>query len=530
MKLNQAFLKRISRILSCLLLFPLLAALPFTASAESPAPTAGWAAEDGVWTIGSVGDMLAFEEKLKAGYEFAGETVKLTADIDLSGIEWTGYANQSTFSGTLDGQGHTVSHLTIANPTGGNIGLVLWIGDCVIRNIAFTDASINASAGNTCGILAAQVKNGAAAVLQNVFVSGSVTAPEMNRNMLGTIGIARGSLTATGCVFDVDVTGQKAVGVVIGGQNNTGTASFTDCAVYGSITKKDNRYQAGGGIIGILSGNGSFTRCISAVSFNITEDNASAGLAASFFCLSRTNANFAATLAAAPTVTLTDCYTVNDISGRYAIGIYDTEKTSDTEFQVNIVYTAPESRKSYESAELKDRKSELKAGLTEMTAPSDEAFSLAAYAPLSSWLLMNGRLVPGVHAKALGQCPVADALYYRLATSENADGSINICLASVINDLNYSSIGFAITVSRDDGTAAGATASGTTVYTSVLALGETVSAESLGGKYIAALVLEGIDYADYGHTFTVSAFVTLMDGTTVLSTAAHSFELPKKSS
>ena len=527
MKRTLALKKSLSLTLAFLLVLSLLAVLPFTASAADPTPTDGWAAVDGVWTISNVNDMMAFQAKIKDYYTFENETVKLTTDIDLSGIEWTGYkanssSNNTTFNGTLDGQGHKISNLTIQNATTGNLGFVLFLGNCTIRNIAFVNGNVNASTGNTCGILAAQVMNGKAATLENVYVSGSVTAPDKNRNMIGgVVGIARGSFSATNCVFDVDVTGQKGVGAILGAQNNTGIATFIDCASYGSVSIDNSMYRASGGFIGILSGNASFTRCVSAATLSDPKRIADA-----FFCLDRTNCNFAATLATDPTVTLTDCYAVYDIADRYAIGAYNAEGESRTVFNVNISYTDPVSNVNYEGSTLVNHLTDLKTCLTSMVDPSNAAFRLEDYAPLASWAMIDGKIIPSAYAKAFGLCPVSETLGYQVAVEENADGTKDIRLVAEVGDLNYANIGFQLTIARDNGTSAQTTISGTKVYQSIQALGETVNATE--GKYIVALVLKNVDYATYAHTITVKGFVTLLDETTVLSTASHEFVLAKK--
>ena len=85
-----------------------------------------WADETAdVQTIGSADQLKAFRDSVNSGDPYSGKTVKLTADIDVSGTDWTpigagtrkssGAAAGSTpFSGTFDGAGHTVSGVAIS--------------------------------------------------------------------------------------------------------------------------------------------------------------------------------------------------------------------------------------------------------------------------------------------------------------------------------------------------------------------------------------------------------------------------------
>ena len=76
---------------------------------------------DGEWEIGSVGQLLYFAQSVNSGASFyEGETVVLTSDIDLKGINWAPIGSMTAdhgFMGNFDGQGHTIKNLTIVNPT-----------------------------------------------------------------------------------------------------------------------------------------------------------------------------------------------------------------------------------------------------------------------------------------------------------------------------------------------------------------------------------------------------------------------------
>ena len=97
--------------------------------------------------IGSVADLIAFHKAVNNGNNYSGKTVKLTADLDLQGENWTPIGSLLAnpvqgFKGTFDGQNHTISHLTISQS--GNVGLFYHLGG-TIKNLTLTDVNIKGS-------------------------------------------------------------------------------------------------------------------------------------------------------------------------------------------------------------------------------------------------------------------------------------------------------------------------------------------------------------------------------------------------
>jgi len=96
--------------------------------------------------ISTPAQLQALAAAVNAGSTFSGMTITLDADIDLKDINWTPIGNvNNNFWGTFDGQGYTISNLTIDNSdTGGNAatGLFGWISSATVKNINFTGANI----------------------------------------------------------------------------------------------------------------------------------------------------------------------------------------------------------------------------------------------------------------------------------------------------------------------------------------------------------------------------------------------------
>ena len=97
----------------------------------------GSGTEEDPYLINDIDDLIWFRDKVNTytsdgSNQFKGEYVKLTADIDLDGINWTPIGTNSVgdhmaFLGHFDGDGHTISNLYI-NADGGHLGFFARVG------------------------------------------------------------------------------------------------------------------------------------------------------------------------------------------------------------------------------------------------------------------------------------------------------------------------------------------------------------------------------------------------------------------
>ena len=88
--------------------------------------------ENGVWCIASPGGLAMLREQPEEKY-------RLTADIDLAGAQWSPAGDSSKpFTGTLDGDGHTVSNFTV--PDGEKTGF-FGVMNGTVRNLTLENAS-----------------------------------------------------------------------------------------------------------------------------------------------------------------------------------------------------------------------------------------------------------------------------------------------------------------------------------------------------------------------------------------------------
>lgn len=99
---------------TCDKLAALLTAVCLLFSLAQPAAAAG----TGEITITTVADLLELTRNCSLDTWSQGKTVRLAADLDLTGAAFTPIP---TFGGTFDGQGHTISGC-LSPPTGPNRG------------------------------------------------------------------------------------------------------------------------------------------------------------------------------------------------------------------------------------------------------------------------------------------------------------------------------------------------------------------------------------------------------------------------
>ena len=91
---------------------------------------------------------------------------RLMNDIDLSGEEWEPLPS---FTGTFDGNNHSINGMTINQPEAYNMGLFLELNGGVVKNLALTN--VNLTAYRNVGAITSSMTNGA--VVENCFTSGN---------------------------------------------------------------------------------------------------------------------------------------------------------------------------------------------------------------------------------------------------------------------------------------------------------------------------------------------------------------------
>jgi len=90
-------------------------------------------------------ELASFAAQVNSGNTFSAKTVKLAANIDLMGREWTPIGGATPLKCTFDGQNHTISNLSInANDSTKTqrLGLFGAANNAVIKNVNVENVSI----------------------------------------------------------------------------------------------------------------------------------------------------------------------------------------------------------------------------------------------------------------------------------------------------------------------------------------------------------------------------------------------------
>ena len=201
-----------------------------------------WAQGTEVVSISSAADWKTFCQRVNNnGEPFLN--AKLTQDVDLGGeIVMLGSVSYP-YSGTFDGQGHTLS--------------------------------FNWNAGEDNQIAPFYyVEN---ATIKNLRTQGKITSK--GNSLSGMVRAALGTTTLTGCISDVDITGgnggwndSKAAGMVQAVAYGA-SVHITDCLVKGSITDNaDESERAMAGFVFYNGGTYTLTRCLYVGKNNATSD------------------------------------------------------------------------------------------------------------------------------------------------------------------------------------------------------------------------------------------------------------------
>ena len=239
-------------------------------------------AQNGVYQIKNVGNLFWFAALVNGNTNQEGITqavptanAVLTADIDLGGREWAPIAPSTTFrsnatsvarttdksySGTFDGQGHTISNFEIrtnrAELTSGLFGAVTG----TIENLGIVNASFDNGGdydgrfGALCGLLAKDDDIETAATIQNCYVVDS--SIEATGKIAGAVCGANYGGTIKDCYeCGNTVTAHNRIGHLVGdNQNDYTSASWL--TLRGTVTNCYSDTKLAGTQGGTVNGGG----------------------------------------------------------------------------------------------------------------------------------------------------------------------------------------------------------------------------------------------------------------------------------
>ena len=177
------------------------------------------------YIISNTAEWNDFVSSVNSGNSYKGKFVKLTADISVStkcGIV-EGNVQKNAFSGTFDGDGHTIT-ATITDNSNQGAALFSYINGATIKNLKVA-GTINSSQRHAAAIVGFSKGTG------NSIVNCAATANVNGNEYIGGIlGHAIDSdISISGCTFSGLMTGgSKFQGAIIG-WGDSGTRKVTDC-------------------------------------------------------------------------------------------------------------------------------------------------------------------------------------------------------------------------------------------------------------------------------------------------------------
>lgn len=221
----------------------------------------GKGTEDEPYQIGTAQEMAWLAYAVNNQMESEGYCAVLTADIDLGYCQWPVIGvlssnGQRAYTGTFDGQGHTVSGLNITSLGGRQkLGLFGVAQDAVIENLT---------------------------VRGNIDLTGVRSYDTTTGYIIGgVLGSGEGGVTIRSCVSQVDISvsfvnDQKAqnsaVGGLVGRLSGSGSHEITNCRNEGRIYTafEPGAYYLGGsggnggqgGIVGFIGASAQLERCV----------------------------------------------------------------------------------------------------------------------------------------------------------------------------------------------------------------------------------------------------------------------------
>ena len=205
---------------------------------------------NGSYTVTSADGLMNIAKLVNGGK--TDINITLTADIDLTGKDWTpiGTDYDNSYKGTFDGGGHTITGLTFTT-NDKYAGLFGWLNKAgTVKNVVMEGVQITSN--QIYGGCIGGVAGYSWGTIENCSVSGSVSGTVYVGGVVG----AQIDGSITGCSSSVTVKGTTDVGSLVGQTN--GGATLTACYATGNVTLEIDPVNniSGGGLVGMNGGSG----------------------------------------------------------------------------------------------------------------------------------------------------------------------------------------------------------------------------------------------------------------------------------
>lgn len=203
-----------------------------------------------VYYISSLSDLLEFRDDVNDGYNYSGETVKLTQDIVIPSGQSFGTPIGSTeakaFAGVFDGQNHKIVNLKISAAT---CAFIYFGTNCTIKNLSFENVNITATTQRA----AAVISRADGVRLENVnILSGTITGPTQSGGLIGASLGNSGETIITNCsnAASINTTGTNGSSAGAVGYVYNGSLTINNFINTGAINS-ETKYA--GGILGQIN-------------------------------------------------------------------------------------------------------------------------------------------------------------------------------------------------------------------------------------------------------------------------------------
>lgn len=208
--------------------------------AVSLLPTAAWAAETGPKGKGTADDPYLIEDAEDLAKVTGSGHYALANDIDLTDTKYAGKsitpALSDAFSGTFDGNRHTISGLCINTKSKNGVGLFGTVNGASIQNLKVEGSVTGTNSGFVDGIVGKTQGN---VTITNCSFTGSVSATKSgsSNGAGGIVGrVNAGTLKVENCANHATVTAEKASAAGIIGHGGTNEVTITNCYNDGAIS------------------------------------------------------------------------------------------------------------------------------------------------------------------------------------------------------------------------------------------------------------------------------------------------------
>ena len=206
------------------------------------------------WQISTPSLFERFKTIVNNDNDLEGQTVELTADIDMDAVEMAPIGNNTyPFKGTFEGNSHTVSNLTLSGAT-----MIAPFGNVVngaVQNVTFKNVSATASGQRAAGAVARLQDANVLGV--NVTGTSVITGSQENG---GVVAVMIGESIVSNCTSAASLSGSTnswtsnggVVGLVYSSGELPARASIIRCTFSGSITSSYGTAYNGfiGGVLG----------------------------------------------------------------------------------------------------------------------------------------------------------------------------------------------------------------------------------------------------------------------------------------